>query len=314
MTEPLSHSPADKPSLRKYVFRDSTAIYLSAIEKDFSRLLFPNPAAQTFGKPVLEPLIGVAALWRGRPTGLIVCEKGSCEAARILCWSVLSEHRNRGVGTALLQRLERLVSAYGCRRLTLSFRSDWPSGNIVEELLRRNGWPEPRESLVLFKSVDRLFVEPAWFRRNLLPRGYEIFPWIDLGAQERVRIVQKQRTSTWFPAELTPFQEEDRLEIANSLGLRRRGEVVGWLITHRVDPEVIQYSSLFVSPQLQRLGRALPLVVEAIRRQRELGIPRAIFQVRADNRAAIRFVQRRMPGTVAAQVSRWIAEKELRQC
>jgi hypothetical protein len=33
--------------------------------------------------------------------------------------------------------------------------------------------------------------------------------------------------------DLGPFVEEERIELLNSLGLRYKGEVVGWHITHR---------------------------------------------------------------------------------
>ena len=48
--------------------------------------------------------------------------------------------------------------------------------------------------------------------------------------EERNRIIDQKEK---YPAVLSPFQEEERIEPSTPIGLRYNNEVVGWMITHR---------------------------------------------------------------------------------
>jgi hypothetical protein len=131
-----------------------------------------------------------------------------------------------------------------------------------------------------------------WIEEAKLPEAFSVFSWPELTPEEREAIQQRQAGEEWFPRALTPFQAEENMEPLNSLGLRHEGHVAGWMITHRIAPDTIQYTSLFIEPALQRQGRALPLLAEAIRRHATAReeIPSGIFQVEAENEAMSKFV------------------------
>jgi hypothetical protein len=66
------------------------------------------------------------------------------------------------------------------------------------------------------------------------------------------------------PFNLSPFRLSHQFEPLNSLGIRKGGKVVGWLINHRIDSFTIQYSSIFVKAELQSQGLVLPLIWKAM--------------------------------------------------
>jgi len=144
-----------------------------------------------------------------------------------------------------------------------------------------------------------------------LPEGFEIFLWNTLTKQDRQHILDRQKRTNWYPVHQSPLFNVPDFEPANSVGLRLYGEVVGWMITHRVHADVIEYSSLFVSPELQSLGRGIHLIIAAVKRQQELGITRGIFQVKIDNSAMLSFVEKRMEETISSQTSRCFSMKVL---
>ncbi|MES9939416.1 MAG: hypothetical protein ABW104_12900 [Candidatus Thiodiazotropha sp. 6PLUC2] len=115
-------------------------------------------------------------------------------------------------------------------------------------------------------------------------KGYSIFSWNELLPIDKEQILKRQNSKEWFPKELTPFQQESSIEWSNSLGLRFYDEVVGWLITHRVAEDVIQYTSLFVAQEHRTLATGILLIIESVRRHQETDVSRAIFQVRSYNR------------------------------
>ena len=155
-------------------------------------------------------------------------------------------------------------------------------------------------------------MQMPWVEKFSLPKPYEIFPWDELSDQDKQYIVNRKKEADWYPDEVSPLFNIPEFEKINSIGLRLHGQVVGWLITHRSNANVIEYSSLFVSPELQGLGRGIHLIIEAARRQYDSGVERAIFQVKVNNSAGLGFVQKRMGEAIINQTSRWFCEKTLR--
>jgi GNAT superfamily N-acetyltransferase len=99
-----------------------------------------------------------------------------------------------------------------------------------------------------------------------------------------------------------------RLEPTISIGLRWRGEVVGWMICHRVAFDTLQYSAFFVREDLRRRGLGWALVHEAVRRRlADPDLRYTIFAVDARNRRMRAFADQLRPyllGTSELRVSR----------
>jgi GNAT superfamily N-acetyltransferase len=80
----------------------------------------------------------------------------------------------------------------------------------------------------------------------------------------------------------------------NSLGLRHQGEAIGWIVTHRVAPDTIRYSSLFVDAKYQKLGRGISLLSQSIQRQIASEIENYTFSVAWENQPMIKFLERHL--------------------
>lgn len=298
-------------SWREYHFQASAKMRLDALEKDFPQFLSPHPLVQTSGRKPNEPLLGIIAHWQGKPAGLIIMEKQTAENGLVLVWHVLKPHQGFGLGRKLVEQLERYVRSTEVHSLTLSFREDSRFRSQINKTLQRLGWQAPKKELMLYKFSPKQFMQMPWCQHLHLPKAFEIFSWDTLTKTEKQHILTRQQQTNWYPAGFSPQFESPGFEALNSVGLRYQGEVVGWMVTHRVHPNVIEYSSLFVSPERQSLGRGYHLMVESVRRQHSLGIAHGIFQVQANNKAMLSFVERRMAKTIVSQTSRWFANKLL---
>jgi N-acetylglutamate synthase-like GNAT family acetyltransferase len=292
-------------------YRRYESVSLAELDKAYSSLLFPPPLSQTQGKPLYEPLSCIVAVKQMQPVGLILWELRERRSLRVICWCVLAEYRNKGIGTALLRLLENTARGIGAKVLVLTFRSDLAYTKIVRKILENHAWSSPQMRLKLYKVTRKSFREPAWFSRIKLPKDYSIFPWRDLSIDDRRGLIERQNQTGWYPNALTPFQEESKIEWSNSLGLRHKGDITGWLITHRVAADVIQYSALFVSPENKPLSIGLPLIVEAVRRQCDTKIDRAIFQVRSENRRFLEFIEHRLSDVLESSAERLLSKKEI---
>ena len=291
-----SRAAAGSQGYRYHLSLDMT---VATAVRDYESLTFPSIRKQSANRSITEPLVTMAASSGERFVGLGLAEvfpRG--DRARILSLYVQPEHRRRGVGTALLAHLERALTQENCARVTLFYRSHWSSVPAIERLLEKRGWTPPRAHLLIGKTTTERIAEAPWLYESRLSHGLSVVPWTELSAEAAaaIRRRQEEEEGGWYPRMLNPFQVEDRIEGLNSLALRRDGEVVGWMITHRTAPDTIQYTSLFLDPELQGQGCGLPLLAEAVRRQVEAAeeIPNGIFQVAVGNRAMTAFLNRHL--------------------
>ncbi len=281
-------------------------------------LTFPDLGRTALGRPLPEPLLatvltaapggatasGASAAGAPLAAAVSILRPGGA-GAEVVSFAVRSDLRRRGLGKVLLAAVEAELARRGLPAVELAFRDTWESATAMRALLAARGWSAPRTQVLLAQTDFRLLDQP-WLEPRPLPAGYEIFPWGELTPAERRAIVRRQQRAPWFPEDLSPFQLEDRIDLEVSVGLRHLdpggapaaagGErrVIGWLLAHRVKDDVVQYTTLFVEEGHGRLGRGIPLIVAAARRQEAAGVPRAIFMVRAENRAMRRFLERRM--------------------
>jgi GNAT superfamily N-acetyltransferase len=219
--------------------------------------------AHLFGRP-----IGLALAVQSDGTwGTGIAGDDNRTAARLLSVTVARSYRRIGVGRALLRSIEDSLTRAGAGRLQCSYAIASVEGtSAAEALFRSAGWNAPEMTMVQCRADQTLLDAPLMRELGPLPPEYEICDWVDLTTPEREGIAARQREAPWYPTELDPFHYEPELEMMNSLALRYRGEVVGWLLTRRSSPVSVQYCCLFVREDLAKLGRSLSLLTEAIRR------------------------------------------------
>ncbi len=161
----------------------------------------------------------------------------------------------------------------------------------LEYILNQCNWSTPQLRMLICSSSRDCIKDAPWLKlENALPSSYKTFPWVKLTVEERKFMQKKQANSPWYPEILCPFQEEESIEPVSSLGLSHKGEVVGWIITHRVARDTVRYTKLFVKQELQKLGRAIPLIAKSIRLQLEnMEVVKGVFTVVESNTNLIEF-------------------------
>ena len=103
-----------------------------------------------------------------------------------------------------------------------------------------------------------------WFHLKLnYPKDFKEFLWKTLKDSDRQYIRHNEQQGR-FPEFLSPLLEERTIEPMNSLGLRHKGEIVGWMVTHRIDIDTIRYSSLFIERSLQKRSLAMKLLIDSL--------------------------------------------------
>jgi hypothetical protein len=203
----------------------------------------------------------------------------------------------------------------GSPHLDWPYRTNWPCLAIIEHILQTRGWQPPAVYLYLYRSGVEKLLKASALNEASLPADFTIFPWQELTTPERTSIQNRQVAENWYPTELDPFQEEGRRELVSSLGLRHRGQVVGWLVTYRDVPDTVQYANLFISPEFRSLGwssLAVPLIAAALNRQALAGILYCTFQVPVQNSRLVEFIRIYLEEHLESAVEYRTARKLLR--
>ena len=247
---------------------------------------------------VLKPegsTVAIAASDSDLPVGLVLAEIWpDGKSAEILSIFVEQKYRDLGIGTSLLIRLEEELFSRGCTSVNLVYTTGKITTPALEYLLQKCNWTVPEARTIVCKSTTDKIANAPWMQKSTLPAAYTVFPWVEITAEERVAIAQQQAAEPWIPPQLIPFVSEQDLEPLNSIGLRYQGQVVGWVITHRLAPDTIRYTCSFVRQDLQKMGRIIPLYVRAIKLQEKAGIPNGIWTVPFIYTSMVNFVQKRM--------------------
>lgn len=291
-----------------------TRIHDSLTSLAFQALTFPRYRVRL---QLLKPsgsIVAIAATFQDHPVGLALAEiLPDGITAEILSIFVVLQHRQRGIGTSLLSHLQTELVLQGCTNAQLVYTTSQPTAPMLERLLQQNHWTSPQPRMILCNTTIDKIAQAPWMQKSKLPSSYEIVPWMDITAAERADIAQRQALKPWVPPALMPFQNEVNLEPLNSLGLRYQEQVVGWLLTHRLAADTIRYTCSFVRQDLQKLGRIIPLYVNAIQRQIDAEIPKGIWTVPFGYPAMVSFVRQRMAPYMIAIAESRISAKNLIQ-
>jgi GNAT superfamily N-acetyltransferase len=279
----------------------------------YSRFTFPLYRGWMLKNGLDDLTVAIGVESEGIPIGLAVGKiDKETKCVELLSICVDKAHRKRGIGSELAKLFELQSFLNGCRSITVSYTTDFDSENVFEYLLKKFKWQEPKVNQLICKGDTNDFNTPWLNRGYRLPPSFELFPWSEITEEEREEIIQSQKTEQWIPNDLIPFKYEAGLEPLNSLGMRYRNKVIGWLITHRLEEDTIRYTCSFVHKDVQRMGRIVPMYVEAIRRQvRFLPGSKAIWTVPIIHQGMISFVNKHMKPYLKSVKESRLASKAL---
>ncbi len=190
------------------------------------------------------------------------------ESATLLSVFVDAAYRRQGIGTALVRSVEDEVARRGHVRLGVVYMTGRPLVGALEALLARRGWSAPAtRAMTMRATLDELRRMP-WYGRVRLPApDFEIFPWTGLTPGEKRRLATSQLEQPWMTEGLEPWRHDHAgFDEVSSVGLRHRGEVVGWVINHRLGNGVVRFSGAFVRDDHARRGRIFALYTDSIER------------------------------------------------
>jgi len=242
-------------------------------------------------------VFGIAAFIKDKTVGLLL---GSYQEAnfkgRIYSIFVKEEFRRQKIATQLFQTVEKFLKEKKCVVVEKKYCAEAPYTEALERLFQSCEWRDPDPLLTQY-WFDQTF-GPDWIKTTPpLPEGFQEFNWKQLKPEEE-KILRHQRDQLRFPLEVSPFGRVHQIEYLNSLGLRHKGEVIGWMITHRIYPDTIRFSALYIDPMYRNGPFAIRMLADACMKHHAVmpSIPWALFEVAEEEAEPIweNFVKKRL--------------------
>ena len=264
-------------------------------------------AGMTF--PLYRPLLALAGTGRADgqgnvplaccafvddvPAGLALGQVTPAAATALELVSVFvpAEHRGRGVATRLVECLEAQAVARGLDTLTGSYMTGKPSIPALERVFAKRGFDPPKLRMIVLKFTPEEARECDWYKRARMPQHAEIFSWSSLTDADRAWLRQSQAERHWIHPELEPWRCDQRFD-DSSVGMRKDGEIVGWVINHRAAPDLVTFTTSFMRADLARRGAIFPLYVASIERLMGTGVI-CSFVTNAEFEGMVKFALRR---------------------
>ncbi len=260
--------------------------------------------------PAYQPRLlsdeGVIALTAKRAreiVGLALVERATTDGAELLSLFTPEGHRNRGVGTALMQAAADTCRRAGASAVTATFADDLPSAPAFRRVLMKSDWEPPvLENHIAEAPANRILELPA-MSTTIIERIKTRLPphllvrWGETSAAQRDALRHRAASSSAIPDQLNPFLHPEAFDDEGAV-LLIDGSIRGWLLCHRIDADKVRFTLGWVEPPFAGLGAYALLVRQAILWHLEdmNFSPRAhgSWTVAPEHPAMVRFLKRRL--------------------
>jgi GNAT superfamily N-acetyltransferase len=217
----------------------------------------------------VDPL-GLVVRSGERIVGLILAELPvePSRPAQVLSLLIDADFRRQGLGSRLLAALEAEVARRRGGRLGAVYSAGGAESVGLERIFEKNGWSEPRPRTLSVRFGREAGLGAAAFapeRMRRQGRDLEIFPWSSLDPDERQALIRSHEEKPWVTPALEAWRFDRLAPDPTSVGARYQGQVVGWVINHRVH-RTVRFTCSFMRKDLSRLGKIVPLYRAAIAR------------------------------------------------
>jgi len=277
---------------------------------DFLKFTYPKYRFFSIIDRSLKEYIAAGAFYKDTPIGLCLCHYNkTLKTGNLLSLFVFDKYRNQGTGTKLLKIVEKQLVKMKCRYIYTEYIKDEMINNCFEPILNKQEWTKPEVFMNIIQISYKNLPFEKWGEGSRLSNDFSIFFWKDIKEKEISWIKSKKGQPGWYEDYLSPFLIQNPEQL-NSLGLKYKGEIIGWVITERISKDKISYQKLFIVEDFQNIGIIIKLLAQSIKLMAEANITYGCFAIKIENKKMMRFYNKHMK-PFAYSISEKVKRKKL---
>jgi hypothetical protein len=236
----------------------------------------------------------IGARMNNKPSGLIAASLFPAEkTSAVLSVFIKKGCRKKGIGTGMFEILEKFLKENGYKKIIIEFIRNTRQTNFLEKILNSSGWEKPELRTLLCRIHYKKLLKSGWLTKYKLTEDFSIFRWNEISEEEKNRIMTYENMDGWYPENLNPFKLDLKMQSSNSLGLKFKNEIIGWIIVQKLSKNSLNYARLFVCRDFQDMGKIIILLSEAIKIQAAEKISYGNFSFDMDNKKMKLFYEKR---------------------
>lgn len=269
---------------------------LDAFAKLQKPMFHSSPQPRDISDPINRNLYAIGATIDDKPVGLILSVLSQQEkAAEIVSFYVDEAYRKQDIASYLIEYMAQQLKSLDFRAIAIAYPDRTPETPAIENFLHKNGFSGKKMVLAEFMFDYSHFAPPWFIKKYVWPKEFQVFPWTELTLEE-INLINTKFTNRYIPNVVYPFLGDSSFDPLNSLGLRHRGEVIGWVLTKRVQPEILCYENLYIDQEYQHKGYSIQLLVDSIRIHVENEVKWGLFKVNINEASArwLKFIRQRL--------------------
>lgn len=244
-------------------------------------------------------LLGVALFIDNNPVGVgLASLYTKLHNAHIHVLEIAPLYDKSSLYQNLLQVITQKLIENGIRIATYNYFKEAPSSLTRENVFVEEKWNGPQPLMIECLFHRSQFDPDWWYKKIHFEKGFEEILLKDLSTSEKNDLLRRWEQGS-IPDYIYPLdREKAEIEYGNSLALRHQGKIVGWMVTHRLTPDLIRYSSLYLEDEFSSTGYWLKLLIDALYIHRD-NIPEAnqgLLEINLNqiSKSWLNFIQRRL--------------------
>lgn len=275
-------------NLKKFYSKDPVDFLLGKSRKEqviriFENVIFPSLRVTGHLEKLPDELWAMVMVNKNEKELLGTCVFGIHEdrKAKVYGFLIHKKFRKRGYGFSLMKILMSVLKKMSIQKATVDYITFWESNDHWQQILNQTGWSSPHllHYYVTMPDVKIQFGK-SWLTERSIEPPYLVETWNTTSFQQLKEVLHKKEWKGIVRKALDPFQLAPYVVPHCSMLLKKEDVVVGWLICHMLQENVVQGTTLFVHPDKAK-GTGLALLGEAFKR-RKLGA-RVVFIVEKEN-------------------------------
>jgi GNAT superfamily N-acetyltransferase len=256
--------------------------------------------------------LAVGAKENSRPIGLLLCKTDdNYQCANILAVYVKPEYRNQGLASAMFQQLEKTLKLQGFKKIKIEYYQNSPTISYFEKILKKLNWSAPLPQMLICRVKCEKLMTADWISKYKLTPDFSVFLWSEITTKEKEKILANEDKKGWYTKQFNPFLFEANMVKFNSLGLKYKDTIIGWIIVTHFSDDALNYPKLFICEEYQNSGKAIVLLAEAVKLQATSKIPYGLFAFEINNKKMRLFYEKRFKPYMDATYLKIYTEKIL---